>query len=257
MLKNCWIKKIVHKKKKDEVVFHIESNTPVSLETLNNAIQIIGNKMGLDDKVNLTFSNTTPVKVNKLLQENYFRENLLYTLSVVYPSGATLDGSLTWTVENDLLNIIINDPILSQKVAERRVADIISRMIKSVYCVKIRCLFENDEMKSFNPESYTEKKTQLENILIGEALDNNGHNTETEKKPASTKGRNGNTSKQAWVGKMFNSQIQKIGEISEEDSSVTIAGEIFAVDIRVLKNNRKLYILDITDFTGSITLKLY
>ncbi len=258
MLKNCWINRIVHKKKNDEVVFHIESNTPVSLETLNDAIKLISHKMSLGDKVTYTFSNNTPVMADNVVKDNYLKENLLYTLSVVYPSGATLDDGFTWKIENDLLHLIVNDPILAQKAAERRVTEIISRMIKSVYCLKIRCQFENDELKTFNTESYTDKKNKRESKLIEEALvNNNGHNIEAGKKPSSGKAKNNNASKQAWVGKPFNSQIQKIGDISEEDSSVTIAGEIFAVDIRVLKNNRKLYILDITDYTGSITLKLF
>lgn len=258
LLTDCWIKKIVHKKNNEEVVFHIQSNAPVSLEILNNAVKLIGNKMGLGDKVNLTFTNVTPVVEKDLLQENYFKENMLYTLSIVYPSGATQNDSFIWRFENHLLRIVLNDPILSQKAEERRVAEIISRMIKSVYGINIRCQFEKDELKSFNPKSYTEKKNLLENRLIEEALvSNSDFNGVTEKKPASSKTKNSNNSKQAWVGKVFNSQIHKIGEISEEDSSVTVAGEIFAIDIRVLKNNRKLYILDITDYTGSITLKLF
>lgn len=256
-LESCFIYKIVHKKQTNEVVFHIHGNEPVSLGLLNEAVKRVGSGLNLTEKVTHTFLNTSVITSDQLLQDPHFKENLLYTLAIIYPSGATFEDSLSWEFESGVLRVLIDDPILLEKALERRAPEKISQMIKSIYGLKIRCVVESNETNPFDSQSYAVSKNLLENALIEEALINNGHSSEVEKKAIAKKTKSNSTSKQVWVGKPINTSVQKIGDLSEEDSNITVAGEIFSLDIRVLKNNRKLYIMDLTDYTGSITLKLF
>ena len=58
-------------------------------------------------------------------------------------------------------------------------------------------------------------------------------------------------------GRDFEGDITEIREIGGEIGEVTIRGQILTTETRELKSGRKLTIFDITDFTDSITIKLF
>ena len=58
-------------------------------------------------------------------------------------------------------------------------------------------------------------------------------------------------------GRDFEGEITEIREIGGEIGEVTIRGQILQTETRELKSGRKLTIFDITDFTDSITIKLF
>ena len=58
-------------------------------------------------------------------------------------------------------------------------------------------------------------------------------------------------------GRDFEGEITEIRDIAGEIGEVTIRGQILQTETRELKSGRKLTIFDITDFTDSITIKLF
>ncbi len=58
-------------------------------------------------------------------------------------------------------------------------------------------------------------------------------------------------------GKEFNGAVTQLSSLSENDESVIIQVEILNVEIRDLKNENKLVIIDVTDYTNSITCKFF
>ncbi|MBQ6856981.1 MAG: PHP domain-containing protein, partial [Lachnospiraceae bacterium] len=58
-------------------------------------------------------------------------------------------------------------------------------------------------------------------------------------------------------GRDFEGEITEIREIAGEIGEVTIRGQILTTETRELKSGRKLTVFDITDFTDSITIKLF
>ena len=59
-------------------------------------------------------------------------------------------------------------------------------------------------------------------------------------------------------GKEFDGEIIPLRELDAEPRvDVCIHGQIFSLDVRVTKTGKHLYILDLTDFTDSITVKVF
>ena len=58
-------------------------------------------------------------------------------------------------------------------------------------------------------------------------------------------------------GKNFSDEFVKIGEITEYSGKVAFCGDIFSVDFREIRGGRCVCLFDITDYSGSVTVKLF
>ena len=59
------------------------------------------------------------------------------------------------------------------------------------------------------------------------------------------------------IGKSFTDTLMKINDINQDSGKVAFKGEIFRVEFRELRGGKILYVFDITDYTGSLTAKLF
>ncbi|MDF2591947.1 MAG: polymerase alpha subunit, partial [Clostridia bacterium] len=59
------------------------------------------------------------------------------------------------------------------------------------------------------------------------------------------------------LGKTFNSPAVEIDEITQDSGRVTIQGSIFNVESKTLNNGKTIITFNITDFTNSMTVKLF
>jgi DNA polymerase-3 subunit alpha (Gram-positive type) len=59
------------------------------------------------------------------------------------------------------------------------------------------------------------------------------------------------------LGKMFNETSVVMSEVTQDSGRVVISGEVFRTEERELKSGKILYIFDITDYTSSITVKIF
>ena len=60
-----------------------------------------------------------------------------------------------------------------------------------------------------------------------------------------------------YYGKVFNETFIAMSEITQDSGRVVISGEVFRTEERELKSGKILYIFDLTDYTSSITVKIF
>ncbi|MCT4663091.1 MAG: PolC-type DNA polymerase III [Tissierellales bacterium] len=60
-----------------------------------------------------------------------------------------------------------------------------------------------------------------------------------------------------FYGKKIDEAIEKIAELNTNSGEVTVKGEVFGLEIKEIKGNKKIYTFNITDYTYSIGAKLF
>ncbi len=58
-------------------------------------------------------------------------------------------------------------------------------------------------------------------------------------------------------GENVNAMVEKICDLNNSSGTVSIVGEIFDIDTKELRNGKILLIVAITDYTSSISCKLF
>ena len=258
----CRIDRLIHKRNTDQIVLHLETKKPVPLKSLDRLMDHFQLKLGISEKIHYHLKSLENCPSGeRLIEAPYFRENMQHAFSKACPVVMSIQDSVQWTADKCTLSLLIQDPILRKKAEERRVQESVNHMIQSVYGCSVRCILTEAKTDLFNESQYENTKIDRETSLIAEAMTNgnsrpsNGEGDKPLRKKQNQK--SGAKNDRIWVGRSINTTIQPIGSITDEDSQVTIMGELFSVDIRTLKNDRKLYIMDVTDYTGSLTAKLF
>ncbi|MDW7670660.1 MAG: PolC-type DNA polymerase III [Bacillota bacterium] len=259
---HCHLRKIVYNIKSGSITIHLETDHPVPLKAVDHLLGAFQTSLSIEEKVQYQLKSTRDCLTADHLEEAaYFSENIHHTLSHSCSAAFSHAEQIRWSVHKNTILLMIQDPMLCKKAAERRVQDTVSDMIRDVYGCLVKCIISDDEAAPFDASDYQQNKDELETALITEAMINGNGEQHKKMKRKSERRKNGvkgsAVSGKIWAGKQIKTPAQPIGSLSEEDGQVTISGEIFSLDVRVLKNDRKLYLLDLTDYTGSVTAKLF
>ena len=59
------------------------------------------------------------------------------------------------------------------------------------------------------------------------------------------------------AGKPFTDQLMRMSEVTQDSGRVAISGEVFRTESRELRSGKFIYIFDMTDYTSSVTVKMF
>ncbi|TCO79905.1 PolC-type DNA polymerase III [Marinisporobacter balticus] len=178
-------------------------------------------------------------------------ENIVYALNKAMPSTIAWLDHANFRLENETLIICIESDIGVENLKGKKVDHFIKEMVESEFDKNIKVLFEVGKIsKSDQKEAYKkEKETQTQAILQG-LLVNVDRTPQREIKQNNITG-------DVILGKKINELTTPIPNINEESGIVSIEGEIFDVEWRELKNGKSLCVLSVTDYKGSMAVKIF
>lgn len=128
------------------------------------------------------------------------------------------------------LETVLNQPVSVELVEKKEHQELDTNKIKENYLARVDVTITADNRgRAGNSHNRTRKKKQQETV------------------PGVIKGR--------LIG--GNKEITPLRQVREEEKEVVICGEVFSLDVRELKSERKLVLFDITDYTDSITVKAF
>jgi len=114
-------------------------------------------------------------------------------------------------------------------------------------------------------DQYFKMRMELEKEAIRKVISYTAESSDSEKKNVSTDTSNYNAGKKSKsdnpdlvYGKDFNrAEIVNMSEITIDSGRVTVKGRVIRVESRLLNSGKTLFCFDITDLTGSITVKCF
>lgn len=188
----------------------------------------------------------------KLLVEKFWN-NIKFIIRKEIPSSSAWLEKLKWSLDDNCLYIIADNNVAIYTLKNKGIDKILKRVFLNEFQIRnidIKFRFLSDE--SLLQEHYKNKEIEEKQL----ASKVNVHETNIKEKNSSHNNKNSDSSK-LLCGKKIDGDIMKISQISTDTGTAIIEGEIFSIESKDIKGQKKLYIFDVTDYSNSITCKLF
>lgn len=262
-LKKAEIVEAKYSKKRNVFVVRIESTnhiTPNSIIELENSIT---NKFDLKGTIVSYLYKGEKLEITendiKRVLEHYSRKNV-YANHILKTYSLNVDGNVVTVILNDNY-----EGILKLKNAKEAIETLFSEYYNNNIKIEFKVPENIKQMKQ--PENNFVKDTRIIQGKTEQTIE------EAKKEPTKRVKKGSEETNQTSIlkderkssfqpdyviyGKDFSGDITKIYKINEGTTDVIIDGEIVNAVDRELKNGKILYAIDVTDYTSTITCKMF
>ncbi len=135
----------------------------------------------------------------------------------------------------------------------------IEQYIEDTISKRIKVEFLDLEVDSAAMEEYVAEKEKNEAQLVSSAMTSAPQESKTKNTYSGNRGGNPGegATKGIITGKPFTDSIMRISEVTPDSGKVAIAGEVFRTEFREIRGGKFIYIFDVTDYTSSVTVKMF
>jgi len=259
---SCLIEKVQYFKKSRKVLINIVGKEILDYEkiegSLNQLRKII--QENLDSRMETFFVyDLEYTSLEELINMNW--KNILYILKKNVPAFNSFEGEINNEIVDSNLKLILNSGIIAKKMRDRRVDIQIEDYFLKQFKTVIKCHVDIDVNKGFIPEEYALQK-ENENLAFANQVknqnpaDNMASQNQQQIKEKIFEAKS-SISSSVLVGKNFSGEVSSLIDIRSDSGRVIIEGEIFSIELKELSGGKKLAIINITDYTNSITVKIF
>ncbi|MBS4536011.1 PolC-type DNA polymerase III [Clostridium sp. D2Q-14] len=201
------------------------------------------------EKVNINMKYEIEKNDINLIVEKYW-ENVIYIIKKCIPSSTGWINNIKRTIKDNTLILETEDELFMQAILNKKVNKIIKKKIKEEFNIdiEVKMLLSNNKSHDFN-EHYQRKELAEKDIVKSMKI-----NTESSKMNNT---KNTNKKSEYIYGKKVGNEIVEIQTINTNSGTITVKGEVFDIEIKDIKNNKKIYMINFTDFTNSIQVKFF
>ncbi|NLX61746.1 MAG: PolC-type DNA polymerase III [Tissierellia bacterium] len=219
----------------------------VSENLILNIKDFFQNKFkGINIDINMKYD--IPNNIEKDL-DRYWNNILQYVENII-PSSKSWINSLECSVNKDTIILYPENKGTKYAIEVNKLANIIKEKIKSEFNIDIQIKIDDSKIID-NGVEFMEKREDEEKKICSDILNKNGNNLKKDDK-------NSNNLYENYIfGKKIAEEPIKIGDINSDTNSAVLVGQIFDLEIKDIKGNRKIATFNITDLTDSITCKIF
>ena len=204
-------------------------------------------------RVNMYFTYDRLQHEIVLQKYKYFIQKCLQ--EQVTPAAATWFGQAEWQVEGDRIVVIFPNPAVLKMAKQRETDRYIMKYYERITGTKLPVILSAKETEPEQAaEQFREQKIQEEKTLMQKAL---AEQKERAKKQKEKSGHPEEPVVSKKLGYSIKGEPVKIKDIVEEERNVVIKGKVFKSELKELKSGRKLLTFNLTDFTDSISCKVF
>ncbi|HHU64320.1 MAG TPA: PolC-type DNA polymerase III [Clostridiales bacterium] len=254
ILSLVYIEKMIINKTKRSWKICLSSGRVINQSLLKTIEQKLKHSFPFFNKVTLTIIYNIPGSLEEFMDG--YLENLKENICRVYPS---LAGWLNGTVWKDnCIEFEIADEYGRNFIMENGICGQVKKMVKEQLNLEVDVnIYVNKEYGDTLRKDIYYKRLKEDKKMV-ESAANGGSNANPKPggdRPHSSKGLSGDNT--IVFGRAINSDEIAISEIREECREAVVKGRIINKEIKPLNGNKELIVFDITDYTNSITVKLF
>ncbi|MCC5909839.1 MAG: PolC-type DNA polymerase III [Clostridiaceae bacterium] len=258
ILEETFVEGLKFYKKSKKLTINLKATNVIHQEELYHLTHQLKDKVSnlKNVEVNINY-NLTYDSLEELVKLNW--ENIFFMLKKEVPSVKAVADKITWKVNNNQLTIEVTEPFVTEKIKERHVDKSIKYYFEKYFNVKLKCIIASNN-REFDFSTYETLKEQ-ENVVFLDQIKR--ETAELEKVQLKTKGKSTgsspskNSKSVVILGKNFNGEVMRLEDLKEDSERVIIEGEVFHIEDRELRSGKTLIIMNITDYTNSITVKVF
>lgn len=261
------VEKVVLDNSTNVLMFHLRSR-----EIIHHA-QIVKMQEHIKNKLFPNTPVTIQLREKYLLSEQYtvkyitdvYKDSLLYEISAKSEMFSAMIRMSEWTVEGDTLTVTLDNSLFARRKAEE-----IKTFLESVYRERfdrrIQICFEFTVLAHHTLAEENEQKIKREvSTVMGNVRVHEKKEEEVEKPkkaPEEIKANQEKYRKKAqdpdvFYGRYCDGEVTPIDEIVDEIGEVVIQGKVIGIETREIRMEKTIIMFDITDFTDTITVKLF
>lgn len=255
-MEDVYIKKVIYFKENKTVYFYLSSKDVVSYEYLERAQREIKakNKYFREVKFKIEYTGFER-KSEKDIMKKYW-PNIVYILKSICPSISGWQKEIEYLCIDNKLKIKIPKGIFYQRIMNKNIVTTLKHTISEEFGIEMDIEIESAVDEKVDRKKLVEKidREFNEKIMIlekenrtktNEAEEESGYVIKDEKDENMIYGEN------------VNVLTEKIENLDNNSGTVGIEGTIFNIEIKELRNGKILLMLMVTDYTSSITCKIF
>ncbi|MEG0952605.1 MAG: PHP domain-containing protein, partial [Niameybacter sp.] len=264
LFKDIVVEKVVFDNATATLAIHMRSRQIIhfaNIEKMQNAIK---------DKLFPTTELSILLNQQYLLSEQYtlkylvdeYKSSLLYEIGSKSEMFSALMRLSGWEVEGDTLTVTLDNSLFARRRSEE-----IKKQIHEIFInrfdmnVQIVFDFRACANNSFTQENETKLAREVHNVMGNVKHTPKGEEEprkqEEERKPAPKKYTKQPADPDVFYGRSCDGEVTHIDEIQDEIGEVVIQGQVIGIDTREIRMEKTIIMFDITDFTDTITVKLF
>lgn len=225
-----------------EMDIFISRDVFYTIKEIDDLVQWHKSKLGFDYEVQISYQD----KIEKISRESIV-SGILYLLRKFHNSLAReIDEDCISFIDDREVSIIVNNRILYEKMIQSHTDQKIKKIFNSLYKYKLALTLILQEK-----ECHMDLSKELEKIIRETSLSDT---------PV-TKQKNNKKKKiveDVLLGKKINDTPVDINDLDEaEGLEYSIKGEILNITVREIKQDLYLFQIDVTDYTNSISVKVF
>lgn len=254
-LKEVYIKKVVYFKEERIVYFYLTSKGIILNEILLNLRSELLLKLDYfkDIKVKISYTGLDR-KSSKDVIKLYWK-NIVYILQKLCPSISGWQRDIEFMCIDDELKIKLPKEIFYDRLMKKNVVHVLKTVLSEELGLELEITIEKaiDEKVDIKRlikknDIETENKIKLLEMDKEPSVDDEV-DEEYVIKPE--------VDEELIYGENVNAIVEKISELNQSSGTVAIVGEVFDIEIKELRNGKILMMAALTDYTSSISCKLF
>ncbi|MGL5347785.1 MAG: PolC-type DNA polymerase III [Peptostreptococcaceae bacterium] len=254
-LKEVYINRVVYFKEDRIVYFHLTSKTIVSNEVLDMFTEELNLKLDYFKSIKVKIRYTgLDRKQNKDIIKMYW-VNILYILKQLCPSIAGWYKQVEYLCLDETLKIKIPKGIFYERLIKQNVIYVLKSILSEELGLDLNIVLERAIDEEVNMEKIIRKSEKITTERVKELEIKASEEPKEEEEAAYVI--KPEVDENMIYGENTNAMLEKIKSLSTSSGTVCIMGEIFDVEAKELKNGKILLIASITDYTSSISCKLF
>lgn len=147
------------------------------------------------------------------------------------------------------LSILFSDPIMEEMASKKKLDQVIEKLIYEISGQHLTVRLQSKQPELAR-EQFREQQAEEQKALVAQAL---VAQQETDRSPGAQEEEEAPLS----IGYHFDDEPIPIKEIEDEERRVCIQGTVFKAEIRQLRSGRTLLTFNLTDYTDSISAKIF
>lgn len=199
-----------------------------------------------DVNIDINFKYAVSNDAEKILDKYW--NNILQYIENRIPSSKTWINDLEYSFDKDTITLYPDTKGTKYAMQVNDITNLIKEKIKSEFDVDVQIKIDDSKVVDNGIEFMEEREKEEKKICL-DILSNNGNTSKSVE--------NNNLKNNYIFGKEISEYPIKIDDINSDTGSAVIAGEIFDLELKDIKGNRKVVTFNITDFTNSITCKIF
>jgi len=246
-MNSIYIEEVVLNKKKCKLNISLVSEDILTESSILDIKELFENRfqgITVDINVKYDISNNADGIMKK------YWGNILKYIEMKIPSSKTWLNSLEYSFEKNKITLYPRTKGTMYAIEVNNICDLIKWKIKNELNIDMNIRLDDTRITD-NDLEFIEKREDEEKKICIDILNDNGNSSKLNKKTEVT------TTENYILGKKIDEEPVKIKNVSIDSNSAVIAGEVFELEVKELKGNRKIATFNLTDYTDSITVKAF